>query len=162
MSVLLRGYPKTFAGHVWFTIATFSRVLPDLETISGSSFACHFTMIFHAYPEEQRDLRWVTVFLTTLATLLLITRISSTIRIRGWLGLEDYFVIMANVSLEFELHNDPADQEQISLVFLAAFIYTATTYGFGMRVDDIKATGGNVTQAMKVSNQRIFLGYNEV
>ena len=119
-------------------------------------------MIFHAYPEEQRDLRWVTVFLTTLATLLLITRISSTIRIRGWLGLEDYFVIMANVSLEFELHNDPADQEQISLVFLAAFIYTATTYGFGMRVDDIKATGGNVTQAMKVSNQRIFLGYNEV
>lgn len=55
-------------------------------------------MIFRAYEDEQRDLRWVTVFLTTLATLLLILRILSTVRNRGWLGVEDYLVMMANVS----------------------------------------------------------------
>ncbi|KAF2023136.1 hypothetical protein EK21DRAFT_81577 [Setomelanomma holmii] len=56
-------------------------------------------MIFRAYEEEQRDLRWVPVFLTTIATVLLLLRILSTIRNRGWLGLEDYLVIFANVSL---------------------------------------------------------------
>ncbi|KAH7090831.1 hypothetical protein FB567DRAFT_590204 [Paraphoma chrysanthemicola] len=90
-------------------------------------------MIFRAYEDEQRDLRWVTVFLTTLATLLLILRILSTVRNRGWLGVEDYLVMMAN----------------IFLILLASFIYTATTYGFGKRVVEIKATGGNVTKAMK-------------
>lgn len=56
------------------------------------------TMIFNAYPGEQRDLRWVTVTLTVIATLLLVFRILSTIKNRGWLGLEDGFVIAANVS----------------------------------------------------------------
>jgi hypothetical protein len=55
-------------------------------------------MVFEAYPEQQRDMRWVLVSLTTLATLLLIFRITATIRHRGWLGLEDFFVITANVS----------------------------------------------------------------
>ncbi|CAO2647456.1 Nn.00g083780.m01.CDS01 [Neocucurbitaria sp. VM-36] len=90
-------------------------------------------MIFNAYPEEQRDLRWVTVALTTIATLLLLSRITSTIRNRGWLGLEDAFVIAANVFL----------------IILAACIYKSTTYGFGMKVVDIKRTGGNVTKALK-------------
>ncbi|KAF2818403.1 hypothetical protein CC86DRAFT_433465 [Ophiobolus disseminans] len=84
-------------------------------------------MIFRAYPEEQRDLRWATVFLTTLATVLLITRIYCTFRNRGWLGLEDYFVMTANV----------------------IFIYNATTYGFGLRVVDIKVTRGDITKALK-------------
>lgn len=56
------------------------------------------TMIFHAYTEEQRDLRWVTVTLTIIATLLLMCRLSATIKNRGWLGLEDAFVIAANVT----------------------------------------------------------------
>lgn len=31
-------------------------------------------------------------------------------------------------------------------------IYKATTYGFGMRVVDIKRTGGDLIKAMKVSS----------
>jgi hypothetical protein len=54
-------------------------------------------MIFKAYPEEQRDMRWITVTMTSIATLLLICRIYATVRNRGWLGLEDAFVITANV-----------------------------------------------------------------
>jgi hypothetical protein len=57
-------------------------------------------MIFSAYPGEQRDLQWVTVTLTVISTLLLIWRISNTIMNRGWLGLEDVFVIAANVSVQ--------------------------------------------------------------
>jgi hypothetical protein len=57
-------------------------------------------MIFKAYPEEQRDMRWITVTMTSIATLLLICRIYTTVRNRGWLGLEDAFVITANVSVE--------------------------------------------------------------
>ncbi|KAF1848181.1 uncharacterized protein K460DRAFT_364149 [Cucurbitaria berberidis CBS 394.84] len=90
-------------------------------------------MIFEAYPEEQRDLRWVTISLATLSSLLLLFRIVTTIRNRGWLGLEDVFVIASN----------------LFLILFAAFVFKATTYGFGMRVVDIKRTGGNVTTAMK-------------
>lgn len=49
-------------------------------------------------------------------------------------------------------HGGLVDYSQIFLILLASFIYTATTYGFGMRVVDIVATGGNVTKAMKVSS----------
>ncbi|KAL5119255.1 hypothetical protein ACEQ8H_002742 [Pleosporales sp. CAS-2024a] len=90
-------------------------------------------MIFKAYPEEQRDLRWITITLTSIATLLLVCRITATVRNRGWLGLEDAFVIMAN----------------INLILLAACIYTATTYGFGQTLADIKKTGGNPKEALK-------------
>jgi hypothetical protein len=54
-------------------------------------------MVFKAYPHEQRDMRIITVALTTIATALLLFRITATIRNRGWLGLEDTFVIAANV-----------------------------------------------------------------
>jgi hypothetical protein len=57
-------------------------------------------MIFKAYPEEQRDMRWITITMTSIATLLLICRIYATVRNRGWLGLEDAFVITANVSAQ--------------------------------------------------------------
>ncbi|PSN72940.1 hypothetical protein BS50DRAFT_606772 [Corynespora cassiicola Philippines] len=52
-------------------------------------------MIFQAYPEEQRDLRWVTLTLTSIATLLMICRMVATWKNRGWFGLEDGFVIAA-------------------------------------------------------------------
>jgi hypothetical protein len=55
-------------------------------------------MVFKAYPNEQRDIRIITITLTTIATGLLFFRITATIRNRGWLGLEDTFVIAANVS----------------------------------------------------------------
>jgi hypothetical protein len=63
-------------------------------------------MIFDAYPGEQRDLQWVTATLTVVATLLVTWRISNAITTRGCLGLEDAFVVAANVStqpLELEL-----------------------------------------------------------
>ena len=107
-------------------------------------------MIFIAYPEEQRDLQWVTVTLTVISTLLLTWRISSTITSRGWLGLEDAFVIMANVSLCSRFKHRGTDTLQVWLILLAAFIYKSTTYGFGMHVSDIQRTGGSVTEALKV------------
>ncbi|KAH6862885.1 hypothetical protein AA0119_g8731 [Alternaria tenuissima] len=90
-------------------------------------------MIFSAYEGQQKDLQWVTVTLTVISTVLLIWRITNTIISRGWLGLEDVFVIMAN----------------IWLVLLAAFIYRSTTYGFGTRLVDIARDGGNATEALK-------------
>lgn len=56
-------------------------------------------MLFSAYPEEQRDLRWVTITLTVIATLLLVWRIINTTTNRGWLGVEDVLVIIANVTI---------------------------------------------------------------
>ncbi|KAF1944951.1 hypothetical protein EJ02DRAFT_420002 [Clathrospora elynae] len=91
-------------------------------------------MIFVAYAEEQRDLQWVTVTLTTIATLLLSWRIATTIRYRGWLGLEDAFVIAAD----------------FSLILLAVFIYKSTTYGFGLHLVDVKRTGGDVKKALQL------------
>lgn len=96
-------------------------------------------MIFKAYPDEQRDYRIIVITLTIIATLLLFCRIGTTIRNRGWLGLEDAFVIAAN----------------ICLIVLASCMYTATTYGFGMRVADIKRTGGDIPHALKVSPPRL-------
>ena len=55
-------------------------------------------MVFEAYPDQQRDMRWITVVLTSVATLLLGCRLIATVRNRGFLGLEDAFVIAANVS----------------------------------------------------------------
>jgi hypothetical protein len=57
-------------------------------------------MVFKAYPNEQRDMRWITISLTAIATLLLFFRITATVRNRGWLGLEDAFVITANVRVK--------------------------------------------------------------
>jgi hypothetical protein len=57
-------------------------------------------MIFTPYPEQPEHIRWITVTMTTIATLLLLFRITATIRNRGWLGLEDAFVIAANVRHE--------------------------------------------------------------
>ena len=54
--------------------------------------------LFHSYPEQQRDLRWVTVGLTALATVLLLMRLVATWKNRGWFGLEDVFVVTAHVS----------------------------------------------------------------
>ncbi|KAF2621930.1 hypothetical protein BU25DRAFT_481224 [Macroventuria anomochaeta] len=90
-------------------------------------------MLFHAYPEEQRDLRWVSATLTTIATLLLLCRLSATVKNRGWLGLEDGLVIAANVFL----------------IIFTAMIYEATIHGFGMRIVDIKRSGGDLKTAMK-------------
>ena len=60
-----------------------------------------FDIMFHAYEGEQRDLRWVSVTLTSIATILLLCRLSATIKNRGWLGLEDALVIVANVRTTF-------------------------------------------------------------
>ncbi|KAL1798087.1 hypothetical protein ACET3X_002124 [Alternaria dauci] len=90
-------------------------------------------MIFSAYEGQQRDLQWVTVTLTVISTLLLVWRITNTITSRGWLGLEDVFVITANVWL----------------VLLAAFIFRSTKYGFGLHLVDVIKTGGNPTEALK-------------
>lgn len=57
-------------------------------------------MAFKAHDGQQRDLRWVTVTLTLIAAFLLVFRLRATVRNRGWLGLEDGFVIAANVSLK--------------------------------------------------------------
>ena len=63
-------------------------------------------MIFDAYPGEQRDLQWVTVTLTVIATLLVTCRISNAVTTRGWLGLEDAFVVAANVSSSLQKQNN--------------------------------------------------------
>ncbi|KAF9697717.1 hypothetical protein EKO04_003971 [Ascochyta lentis] len=57
----------------------------------------------------------------------------ATVKNRGWLGSEDALVAAANMFL----------------IVFAAMIYKATTYGFGLRVVDIKRTGGDYTKAMK-------------
>ncbi|KAF2638130.1 hypothetical protein P280DRAFT_432362 [Massarina eburnea CBS 473.64] len=90
-------------------------------------------MIFQPYPNEQRDLRWVTVTLTSIATSLLIVRLATTWKQRGWFGLEDVCVIIS----------------AISLICLATVIYMSTLYGFGTHVVDIKKSGGNLVMAMK-------------
>jgi hypothetical protein len=54
-------------------------------------------MIFKAYADEQRDLRWVVVTLTSIATVLLGLRMITTWKNRGWFGLEDVFVVLADV-----------------------------------------------------------------
>jgi hypothetical protein len=61
-------------------------------------------MIFKAYPEEQSHMRWITITMTVIATLLLFCRIMATVKNRGWLGVEDAFVIAANVSLKISSH----------------------------------------------------------
>ncbi|ORY00959.1 hypothetical protein BCR34DRAFT_494276 [Clohesyomyces aquaticus] len=90
-------------------------------------------MVFSAYPEEQRDLRWVTATLTGIATILLCLRLMSTWRNRGWWGMEDGFVVSANVCL----------------IAFTAMVYMETKYGFGTHVVDIQRSGGNVSKAMK-------------
>ncbi|KAF2468574.1 uncharacterized protein BDR25DRAFT_344281 [Lindgomyces ingoldianus] len=90
-------------------------------------------MVFSAYVEEQRDLRWVTVTLTSIATILLCCRLITTWRNRGWLGMEDAFVVSAN----------------IFLVAFTAMVYMSTTYGFGTHAVDIKKSGGNISKAMQ-------------
>jgi hypothetical protein len=57
-------------------------------------------MIFDAYLGEQRDLQWVTVTLSVIATLLVTWRISNAMTTRGWLSLEDAFVVAANLSTQ--------------------------------------------------------------
>ncbi|KAF3031500.1 hypothetical protein E8E12_000456 [Didymella heteroderae] len=89
--------------------------------------------MFHAYEGQQRELRWVSVSFTTIATLLLLFRLSATIKNRGWLGLEDALVIAANVFL----------------IIFTVMIHEETVHGFGMRVVDIKRTGGDLRTAMK-------------
>lgn len=54
-------------------------------------------MIFSAYAQEQRDLRWVSVSLTVIATVLLVCRLATTWQNRGWFGAEDIMVIAATV-----------------------------------------------------------------
>lgn len=55
-------------------------------------------VIFSAYANEQRDLRWVSVTLSSIALVLLILRMLTTWQNRGWFGLEDAFVIASTVS----------------------------------------------------------------
>ena len=105
--------------------------------------------MFHAYEGQQRELRWVSGSLTTVATLLLLFRLSATIKNRGWLGLEDALVIAANVSKalgRLEQFLTP----QLFLIIFTVMIHEETQYGFGLRVVDIKRTGGDLKTAMKV------------
>lgn len=55
------------------------------------------TVIFSAYVNEQRDLRWVSISLSVVAVVLLAMRLTTTWQNRGWFGLEDGFVIAATV-----------------------------------------------------------------
>jgi len=55
-------------------------------------------MIFQPYEGEQRDIRWVTITLAVIATALLSCRLVSTWKNRGWFGMEDVFVVAADVS----------------------------------------------------------------
>ena len=112
--------------------------------------SAHATM-FHAYPGERRDLQWVTVTLTSIATILLISRISLTIKNRGWLGLEDGFVIAANVSAHIRATRSDTDGDQVCLIVFAVCVYIATLHGFGMPKAAIPKFGGNYIEAMKVS-----------
>lgn len=119
-----------------------------LLLLHSRSLCWQFGM-FHAYEGQQRELRWVSVSLTTIATLLLLFRLSATIKNRGWLGLEDTLVIAANVSKD----PDRLEQFLISQLFLIIFtvmIHEETQHGFGLRVADIKRTGGDLITAMKV------------
>jgi hypothetical protein len=105
--------------------------------------------MFHAYEGQQRELRWVSVSLTTISTFLLLFRLSATIKNRGWLGLEDALVIAANVSkapecLEYLLIS------QLFLIIFTVMIHEETRYGFGLHIVDIKRTGGDLKTAMKV------------
>ena len=56
-------------------------------------------IIFSAYANEQRDLRWVSLSLSAVALVLLVLRMLTTWKNRGWFGLEDAFVIASTVSL---------------------------------------------------------------
>jgi hypothetical protein len=116
-------------------------------------------MIFYTYEEQQRDLRWVSVSLTTIATLLLFFRLSATIKNRGWLGLEDAMVIAANVSAMTTRLQDLLIS-QVFLIIFTAMIYEATMHGFGMRVVDIQRSGGNLRKAMKVCRTSILNDQN--
>ncbi|KAJ4296403.1 hypothetical protein N0V90_006448 [Kalmusia sp. IMI 367209] len=91
------------------------------------------TVIFSAYANEQRDLRWVSISLSAMALVLLAMRMTTTWQNRGWFGLEDAFVIASTVFL----------------MLFAAMVFTSTHYGFGMHVTDIIRTGGSVRQALK-------------
>ena len=105
--------------------------------------------MFHAYEGQQRELRWVSGSLTTVATLLLLFRLSATIKNRGWLGLEDALVIAANVSKALE-RLEQFLTPQLFLIIFTVMIHEETQYGFGLRVADIKRTGGDLITAMKV------------
>lgn len=107
--------------------------------------------MYSAYPGEQQDLRWVSVTLTAIAVILLASRISITIKNRGWLGVEDVLVIASTVSTHLRISQTDTDVEQVWLIIFAVCVYMATIYGFGTRVVDIKRTGGNIKEAMKVS-----------
>lgn len=65
-------------------------------------------------------------------------------------------MIAANVRDAERLGRTFTDTKQMFLILLAAFIYRATVYGFGMRVVGIKAISGNLTKAMKVRRVRSF------
>lgn len=56
------------------------------------------SVVFSAYANEHRDLRWVSVSLASLALVLLIMRMVTTWQNRGWFGLEDAFVMASTVS----------------------------------------------------------------
>lgn len=107
--------------------------------------------MYSAYAGEQHDLRWVTVTLTAIAIILLTFRISITIKNRGWLGVEDALVIASTVGPHLRISPTDADTEQVWLIIFAVCVYMATIYGFGMRVVDIKRTGGDIKEALKVS-----------
>ena len=40
---------------------------------------------------------------------------------------------------------------QVFLILFAAMVYTATAHGFGMRMVDIRRTGGDLVKAMKAN-----------
>lgn len=107
--------------------------------------------MYSAYPGEQHDLRWVTVTLTSIATILLICRLSITFKNRGWLGIEDALVITANVSVRVRVLRTDTDRRQMWLIAFAICVYMATIYGFGLKGADIKKSGGDFKKAIKVS-----------
>lgn len=55
-------------------------------------------MIFHAYDGEQRDLQWVTITMTLIATFLSGCRLTASFKNRGSLEWEDALVVTADVS----------------------------------------------------------------
>ncbi|KAF2650856.1 hypothetical protein K491DRAFT_720387 [Lophiostoma macrostomum CBS 122681] len=90
-------------------------------------------MSFTPYPGQEKDLRNVPIALTSIAVVLVVARLVTTYKNRGFFGTEDCFIV-ASV---------------ICLVVFCIILVQASRYGFGRHVKDIEATGGSVIVALK-------------
>ncbi|KAF1971238.1 hypothetical protein BU23DRAFT_471186 [Bimuria novae-zelandiae CBS 107.79] len=86
-------------------------------------------VIFSAYENEHRDLRWVSISLSIVALVLLVMRMTTTWQNRGWFGLEDGFVITATIfliSFAAMVHRNASLQDALQFFYLTVVFYTLT------------------------------------